>query len=100
METSSLILAECQQTNEDRRRVKMRIKRRNSSLKAEIQDICVFKISLLALCTKPTFPFTTIAREWFYVKESESKMLFAARSFYWPLIPISGPKSQLVRNCK
>lgn len=43
METSSLILAECQQTNEDRRRVKMRIKRRNISLKAEIQDICAFK---------------------------------------------------------
>lgn len=40
METSSLILAECQQTNEDRRRVKMRIKRRNNWLKAEIQDIC------------------------------------------------------------
>jgi len=59
METSSLILAECQQTNEDGRRVKMRIKRRNSLLKAEIQDISVFK--RLAVSTKLTFSFFTMA---------------------------------------
>lgn len=74
METSSLILAECQQTNEDRRRVKMRIKRRNSSLKAEIQDICVFKRFLcLLFALSQHFPFPQLPENGFLSKKVSQK---------------------------